>query len=404
MTLLVQKFGGTSVGSLERIQAVAAQIKVTYQTGTALVIVVSAMSGETDRLLRLAYQITSTPNPRELASLITLGEQTSMNLLALCLQKLNIPAITLTGAQAGISTEHCYLSARIEAIDCTRIHAHLQQRKVVVIAGFQGLSIEGDITTLGRGGSDTSAVALAAALNARECQIYTDVDGIYTADPRLVPKALRLSQIHLPLMLELASLGAKVLQLRSVELAGKYHVPLRVLSSFHEGVGTLIDYESTDKLESPVIAGLAHKTGLIQCHLTLANPHSLAALLHDFAAHAIVIEHVNHQSKGPLILYITEGMRETLTERCLAACLQGQLTTWHSDDGYARLALVGQGVRSQLTIMQGFFAVLQHEGIHWHDFFSSELALSIILPEESLAQAAQALHRTFFEQQAAHIH
>ena len=398
MTLFVQKFGGTSVGSLERIQTVAKQIAQTYQSGVSLVIVVSAMSGETDRLLRLAYQITETPSARELASLITLGEQTSMNLLALCLQQLGIPALTLTGTQAGIKTEACYLSARIESIDCQVIQAALNQKKVVVVAGFQGVTLSGEITALGRGGSDTSAVALAAALKAEECQIYTDVDGIYSADPRLVANAYRLPRIALPLMLELASLGAKVLQLRSVELAGKYRVPLRVLSSFHQGAGTLIDHASTDTLESPMMVGLAHKTGLIQCTLTLSDPAHLSTVLLSLAA--MSIEHVSHKD-ACLTLYITESALSTLTPLCTDASRQGHLIDWQTHHGLARLALVGQGMRSHLGILQQFFAVLQAEKIIWHDFFSSELALSILLPEEVLAQTAQALHRVFFEKNLA---
>lgn len=400
MTLLVKKFGGTSVGSLERIQAVAHQIAAHYQQGQSLIVVVSAMSGETDRLFRLAHQLTAKPAARELASLITLGEQTSMNLLAFCLQTLQIPSISLTGAQAGIRTNQHYLAARIDHIEPQAIQTALSQRKVVIVAGFQGINATGETTALGRGGSDTSAVALAAVFKAAECQIYTDVDGIYTADPRLVAKAYRLDQIALPLMLELASLGAKVLQLRSVELAGKYHVPLRVLSSFHEGAGTLIDY-TKNELEAPVVAGLAHKTSLWQFQLTLRQASLLPYLLTSLIEQGIQIEHFQHQhhaNTGPqLTLYIAQEMADPLADYCQTAVAEQQLFAWQSQTGFARLALVGQGVRSQISILQTFFASLQQANILWHDFFSSECALSLILAEEDLAKTAQTLHHSFFE-------
>ncbi len=403
MSLLVQKFGGTSVGSLERIQAIARKIAISYQTGESLVIVVSAMSGETDRLLRLAYQISANPQARTLASLITQGEQTTINALALCLHQLSIPALSLTGTQAGIITDACYLNARIDTIHSETIKRALAQKKVVIVAGFQGVTPTGDITALGRGGSDTTAVALSAVLQARECQIYTDVAGIYSADPRLVAKAYHLPQIALPLMLELASLGAKVLQLRAVELAGKYRVPLRVLSSFHEGVGTLIDYATESALESPVVVGLTHKTSLVQCHLSLIAPSHIASLLQTFASHAICVEHVS-QHGTCLTLYMAESSLNLMTKLCDQACQNGQLLAWHSVTGLARLALVGQGVRSQLTIMQQFFTVLETQNLVWHDFYSSELALSILLPEELLAPTAQALHQAFFENQSIVTH
>ncbi len=396
MSLLVQKFGGTSVGNLERIQAIARKIAITYQTGESLVIVVSAMSGETDRLLRLAYQISVKPHARELASLITQGEQTSINVLALCLHQLGIPAISLTGIQAAIITDDCHLNARIDKIHPQAIHAALSQKKVVIVAGFQGVTRDGDISSLGRGGSDTTAVALSAVLQARECQIYTDVAGIYSADPRLVATAYHLPRIALPLMLELASLGAKVLQLRAVELAGKYRVPLRVLSSFHEGAGTLIDYATEDSLESPVVVGLAHKIGLVKCSLTLISAKHIAYLLQLFARHAISVEHVSHHDTH-VILYVAESAFNLLSELCHQACRDGQLQAWSSIGGLARLALVGQGVRSQLAIVQRFFTVLEAQNLVWHDFYSSELALSVLLSEELLAPTAQALHQAFFE-------
>lgn len=393
MSLLVQKFGGTSVGSLERIAAVAAQIADAHRGGAALIVVVSAMSGETDRLFRLAHQVNAKPSARELASLITTGEQISMNLLALCLHGHGVQTLGLTGTQAGVRTSSNPLAARIESIDTQTIHDALAQRRVVIVAGFQGVDATGNITALGRGGSDTSAVALAAVFQARECQIYTDVDAIYSADPRLVPHAQRLTRIAMPLMLELASLGAKVLQLRSVELAGKYQVPLRVLSSFHVGAGTLIDYNAQQPLEAPVYTALAHKTGLSQFSLTLVAP--LATLLQHFEH--IAIEHFHYHPSQVLTLYVDHDADEALSIQCDSARQQGLVNAWHSYSGFARLALVGQGVRSHLATLRDFFAVMQTENIIWHDFFSSECALSLILNEADLALAAQALHRFFFE-------
>jgi aspartate kinase len=401
MSLLVQKFGGTSVGSLERIQTVATQVAKHQQQGHSLIIVVSAMSGETDRLLRLAYQLNPKPGARELASLITTGEQVSAGLLALSLNTLGIRSQTFTGTQAGIVTDQHHLAARIAQIDTQHVTTCLEAGQVAIVAGFQGVTENGEITALGRGGSDTSAVALAAAFKAHECQIYTDVDGIYTADPRLVPKAYRLDTIAMPSMLELASLGAKVLQLRSVEIAGKYHVPLRVLSSFHEGAGTLIDYMGEDTLEAPVIVGLAHKLNLTRYQLNFSEPafENWAMLLEKLTEAHITVEHVSHVpgQLTQLNLYVSSESAAVIAACCDFAVQNSLLASWHVTPGLARLALVGQGMRSQITTLQRFFQVLKTEKIHWQDFFSSELALSIILPEEHLTQTAQALHQSFFE-------
>ena len=242
MALIVQKYGGTSVGSSERIRAVAERVKRARDQGHQVVVVVSAMSGETDRLIGLAKQIQERPVPRELDVLLSTGEQVTIALLAMALDALDCPARSYTGAQVHILTDSAYNKARIHDIDAVRVRADLDAGRVVVIAGFQGIDAAGNITTLGRGGSDTSAVAVAAALKADECQIYTDVDGVYTTDPRVEPKARKLDRITFEEMLEMASLGSKVLQIRAVEFAGKYKVPLRVLSSFDEGAGTLITF------------------------------------------------------------------------------------------------------------------------------------------------------------------
>ncbi|WP_346300068.1 aspartate kinase, partial [Halomonas sp. BM-2019] len=260
MALYVQKFGGTSVGSVERIKAVADKVKGFRDNGHQVVVVVSAMSGETNRLIGMANEINDEPTPREMDMLVSTGEQVTISLLAMALHKLGVPATSYTGSQVGILTDSSHTKARIQRIETDEIQADLDDGQVVVVAGFQGVDEEGNITTLGRGGSDTTGVALAAALKADECQIYTDVDGVYTTDPRVCSKARRLETITVEEMLELASLGSKVLQIRSVEFAGKYNVPLRVLSSFEGGSGTLIVADSDqdeDSMEEPLISGIA---------------------------------------------------------------------------------------------------------------------------------------------------
>ena len=257
MTLLVQKYGGTSVGSIERIQAVAKRVVDTKNQGNQVVVVVSAMSGVTNSLLALAYQVQASPVDREMDVLLSTGEQTTIALLAMALEELGCPARSYTGTQVKILTDGSHTKARIIDIDQENIRADLESGKVVVVAGFQGVNASGDITTLGRGGSDTTAVALAAALKADECQIFTDVDGVYTTDPRVVSNARRLDSITFEEMLEMSSLGAKVLQIRSVEFASKYNVPLRVLSSFEDGPGTFIGSEDETMMEMPLISGIA---------------------------------------------------------------------------------------------------------------------------------------------------
>ncbi|MFL3647392.1 MAG: aspartate kinase, partial [Cellvibrionales bacterium] len=251
MALLVQKYGGTSVGSIERIQAVAAKVAMAHSQGEQMVVTLSAMSGETNRLIALACQLNDQPSAREMDVLVSTGEQVTIALLCLALQKIGVEARSYTGGQVTILTDSVYGKARIQDIDGHRIRADLEAGRVAVVAGFQGVDVDGNITTLGRGGSDTTAVALAAALKADECQIYTDVDGVYTTDPRVVPDARRLDVITFEEMMEMASQGSKVLQIRAVEFAGKYAVPLRVMSSFVDGPGTLITLEDNDQMEKP---------------------------------------------------------------------------------------------------------------------------------------------------------
>ncbi|MCB1837852.1 MAG: aspartate kinase, partial [Alcanivoracaceae bacterium] len=269
MALIVQKYGGTSVGTVERIEAVAAKVAKFQQQGNQVVVVVSAMSGETNRLIGLAKDITEEPSPREMDVLVSTGEQVTIALLSMALHKQGLDARSYTGAQIPILTDNSHMKARIEKIDEDKMRQDLNAGRVVVVAGFQGVDPDGNITTLGRGGSDTTAVALAAALKADECQIYTDVDGVYTTDPRVVDKARRLDTITFEEMLEMASLGSKVLQIRSVEFAGKYNVPLRVLSSFQEGPGTLITVDEEVDMEKPVISGIAFTRD--EAKLTIRN-------------------------------------------------------------------------------------------------------------------------------------
>src|SRR5574343_1295565 len=257
MALYVYKFGGTSVGTVERIKAVAGEVKTARDAGDQIVVVVSAMSGETNRLVGLAKEMQSQPTDRELDVLLSIGEQVTIALLAMALHNLGVEARSYTGAQVRILTDSAHTKARIREIDEVNMRADLDAGRVVVVAGFQGVDEHGNITTLGRGGSDTTGVALAAALKADECHIYTDVDGVYTTDPRVVPKARRLDSITFEEMLEMASLGSKVLQIRSVEFAGKYNVPLRVLHSFQEGPGTLITLDEEESMEQPIISGIA---------------------------------------------------------------------------------------------------------------------------------------------------
>ena len=257
MSLIVQKYGGTSVGSIERIQAVADRVAASHRAGNQIVVAVSAMSGETNRLIGLAKEIDEQPSPREMDVLVSTGEQVTIALLCMALNKIGIDAISYTGGQVRILTDNAHGKARIQEIDGHRMQEDLQAGRVVVVAGFQGNDKDGNITTLGRGGSDTTAVALAAALKADECQIYTDVDGVYTTDPRVVSNARRLEKITFEEMLEMASQGSKILQIRSVEFAGKYKVPLRVKSSFEDGPGTLISLEEENQMEKPVVSGIA---------------------------------------------------------------------------------------------------------------------------------------------------
>lgn len=401
MALIVQKYGGTSVGSADRIKAVADRVKRWRDQGHAVVVVVSAMSGETDRLIGLAKQIQERPVPRELDVLMSTGEQVTIALLAMALAAIGCPARSYTGAQVHILTDSAHNKARIRDIDAARVRADLGAGRVVVVAGFQGIDAQGDITTLGRGGSDTSAVAIAAALQADECQIYTDVDGVYTTDPRVEPKARKLARITFEEMLEMASLGSKVLQIRSVEFAGKYKVPLRVLSSFDEGEGTLITFEE-DAVEDAKISGIAFSRD--EAKLTILGvpdqpgvayqilgPIADANIEVDMIVQNIAAQEAMtdftftvHRNDYARALEILQGTAERLGARQVM-----------SDAHIVKISLVGVGMRSHAGIASQMFASLAKEGINIRMISTSEIKISVVVDERYLELGVRTLHDAF---------
>lgn len=401
MALIVQKYGGTSIGTVERIQNVAHKIKKWREQGNELVIVVSAMSGETNRLIGLAQQITNHPNPRELDMILTTGEQVTIGLLAIALESIGVPAISFTGQQVGILTDQSFNKARIQSIDNKKIRTELDAGKVVVIAGFQGVDEQGNLTTLGRGGSDTTGVALAAALKADECQIYTDVDGVYTTDPRVVPKARRLSRISFDEMLEMASLGSKVLQIRSVEFASKYKVRLRVLSTFEENPqGTLICSEE-ELMENPVISGIAFSRD--EAKLTVLGvpdrPGIAYAILKPISEANIEVDMIiqNQSVAGTTDFTFTVSRNDC--DKALAI-LKTHATEMGakevlSDKGIVKVSLVGIGMRSHAGVAARMFEVLYNEGVNIEMISTTEIKISVVIREAELERAVQSLHAAF---------
>jgi len=401
MSLIVQKYGGTSVGSIERIKAVAAKIKTRRERGDRIVVVVSAMSGETDRLLALARKTQKRPNPREMDVLLSTGEQVTIALLSMALEGLGCPAKSYTGSQVHIRTDSVHSKARIRAINGARVESDLDAGYVVVVAGFQGVDEEGNITTLGRGGSDTSAVAMAAALGADECQIYTDVDGVYTTDPRIEPRARKLDRITFEEMLELASLGSKVLQIRAVEFAGKYRIPLRVLSSFEAGEGTLISFEE-EAVEGAVISGIAFNRD--EAKLTVLGVPDQPGVAHKLLgpiAEAnievdMIIQNVTadkattdftftvHRNDYERALEILDATARFLAAREVAG-----------DDRIVKLSLVGVGMRSHAGIASKMFAALAREGINMQMISTSEIKISVVVDERYLELGVRTLHQAF---------
>ncbi|MDH5513461.1 MAG: aspartate kinase [Gammaproteobacteria bacterium] len=400
MALIVQKYGGTSVGNTERINAVAEKVARMRQQGDELVIVVSAMSGETDRLLKLARTINTDPPPRELDVLLATGEQTTIALLAMALEKLGCPARSYTGHQVHIRTDRVYGKARILDIDETRVRDDLKKGRVVVVAGFQGVDEEGNITTLGRGGSDTTGVAMAAALKADECQIYTDVDGVYTTDPRIVPEARRLDRITFEEMLELASLGSKVLQLRSVEFAGKYKVPLRVLSSFEEGPGTLITYEDK-KMEAPVISGIAFNRD--EAKLTVRGvpdkPGIAARILDEIGKANInvdmIVQNVGADGTTDFTFTVHRGDYKKALGILQRVAQEMNAREVSGDDKIVKISVVGVGMRSHAGIASQMFRTLADEGINIQMISTSEIKISVVVDEKYLELGVRALHSAF---------
>ncbi len=402
MSLIVEKFGGTSIGSVERINAVADKLIKKHQAGEKLVVVVSAMSGETNRLIGLANDITDTPSAREMDVLVSTGEQVTIALLSMALQKRGNDARSYTGGQVSIKTDNVHSRARILDIDAERILFDLNNGRIVVVAGFQGVDELGNITTLGRGGSDTTAVAVAAAIKADECRIYTDVDGIYTTDPRVVPEAKRLDSITAEEMLELASLGAKVLQTRSVEFAGKYKVPLRVLSSFEDGPGTLITYEDEDKsMEAPLISGIAFQRD--EAKLTIRGipdhpgvAHQVLGPISDAHINVDVIIQ-NASAKGLTDLTFTVPRADYLPCMKLLTHLVKELgaVDVKGDDKIAKVSIVGVGMRSHTGVANTMFRTLADNDINIQMISTSEIKVSVIIDEQKLEQAVQALHVAF---------
>lgn len=401
MALLVQKFGGTSVGSVERIEAVADKVKGFRDQGHDIVVVVSAMSGETNRLVSLAGDISPDPTPREMDTLLATGEQVTIALLSMALNRRECPARSFTGWQVGIHTDSAHTKARIQDIDTDAMRAELDAGRVVVVAGFQGVDESGNITTLGRGGSDTTGVALAAALKADECQIYTDVDGVYTTDPRVVEKARRMEQVTFEEMLEMASLGSKVLQIRAVEFAGKYNVPLRVLSSFKDGPGTLITTESNDTMEKPVISGIAFNRD--ESKLSVMGvpdlPGVASRILGPVSAANIevdmIVQNISEEGNTDFTFTVhrndfkrTRAILEALTEDLGAREVLG-------DDKIAKVSIVGVGMRSHAGVASRMFDALAAESINIQLISTSEIKISVVIEEKYLELAVRALHTAF---------
>lgn len=400
MALYVHKYGGTSVGTTERIKHVAENVIKARQRGDSVVVVVSAMSGETNRLVALARDIQSSPNPREMDVILSTGEQVTIALLAMALQELGCEATSYTGSQVSIVTDAAHTKARILDIDTQRLQSDLDVGKVVVVAGFQGISEGGDITTLGRGGSDTTAVALAAALKADECLIYTDVDGVYTTDPRVEPKARRLERITFEEMLEMASLGSKVLQIRSVEFAGKYNVPLRVLSSFQAGQGTLISYED-DSMEKPLISGIAFNRD--EAKLTVLGvpdrPGIASRILGPVAEVNIEVDMIvqNVAEDGTTNFTFTVNRADYSKAMSILQVTNQELGGREvlGDDAIVKVSIVGVGMRSHAGIAAKMFDTLAREGINIQMISTSEIKISVVLNEKYLELAVRSLHDAF---------
>ncbi|MBG6493988.1 aspartate kinase [Pseudomonas aeruginosa] len=402
MALIVQKFGGTSVGTVERIEQVAEKVKKFREAGDDGVVVVSAMSGETNRLIGLANQIMEQPVPRELDVMVSTGEQVTIALLSMALIKRGVPAVSYTGNQVRILTDSAHTKARILHIDDTHIRADLKAGRVVVVAGFQGVDGNGNITTLGRGGSDTTGVALAAALKADECQIYTDVDGVYTTDPRVVPQARRLDKITFEEMLEMASLGSKVLQIRAVEFAGKYNVPLRVLHSFQEGPGTLITIDDEEEsMEQPIISGIAFNRD--EAKLTIRGvpdtPGVAFKILGPISAANVevdmIVQNVAHDNTTDFTFTVHRNDYLNALEILKQTAANIGAREAIGDTNIAKVSIVGVGMRSHAGVASRMFEALAKESINIQMISTSEIKVSVVIEEKYLELAVRALHTAF---------
>ncbi|MEI6543274.1 MAG: aspartate kinase [Methylococcales bacterium] len=400
MALYVYKFGGTSVGSVERIKSVAEKVKKVQDQGDQIIVVLSAMSGETNRLIALAKQMQTQPTDREMDVLISTGEQVTVALLCMALHELGCKATSYTGTQVKILTDSAFTKARIREIEDIKIRADLDGGKIVVVAGFQGVDEQGNITTLGRGGSDTTAVALAAALKADECHIYTDVDGVYTTDPRVEPKARRLNHITFEEMLEMASLGSKVLQIRSVEFAGKYNVALRVLSSFKEGCGTLITYEES-QMESALISGIAFNRD--EAKLTITGVPDLPGVAYKILGPIadanievdMIVQNIADDATTDFTFTVDRNNYQRAKAILEESCVELGARKVTGDNAIVKVSIVGVGMRSHAGIASMMFKTLASEGINIRMIATSEIKISVVVDEKYLELAVRALHAAF---------
>ncbi|MFK8050287.1 MAG: aspartate kinase [Halioglobus sp.] len=401
MSLIVQKFGGTSVGNIERIEQVAEKVANFRNSGHGIVVVVSAMSGETNRLIGLAHEVDERPTPREMDVLVSTGEQVTTALLSMALNKRGVKAKSYNGSQVRILTDDSHTKARIKEIDDARLHAELDAGYVIVVAGFQGVDEHGNITTLGRGGSDTTAVALAAALKADECQIYTDVDGVYTTDPRVVDGARRLEKITFEEMLEMASMGSKVLQIRAVEFAGKYNVPLRVLHSFQEGPGTLITLEDREAVETPTIAGIAFNRD--EAKLTILGVPDTPGVAYKILGPIgeanievdVIVQNVADDMSTDFTFTVGRSDLPRAEEVLNVVASQLSAREVRSDNKIAKVSVVGVGMRSHAGVASQMFAALAEVGINIQMITTSEIKISVIIEEKFLELAVRSLHSSF---------
>ena len=401
MSLIVQKFGGTSVGTIERIEQVAEKVAGFHANGDDIVVVVSAMSGETNRLLALASEIQDQPVAREMDVLLSTGEQVTVALLSMALNKRGVKARSYTGGQVRILTDSAHTKARIREIDDAHMRRDLEDGSVLVVAGFQGVDESGNITTLGRGGSDTTAVALAAALHADECQIYTDVDGVYTTDPRVVDGARRLPRVTFEEMLEMASMGSKVLQIRAVEFAGKYNVPLRVLHSFEDGPGTLITLEEDSTMETPTISGIAFNRD--EAKLTIEGVPDTPGVAYKILGPIgeanievdVIVQNVSHDKTVDFTFTVSRNdlpAAESVLAQVARDLNAGEV---RADSKIAKVSVVGVGMRSHAGVASQMFAALAEEGINIMMITTSEIRISVIIEEKFLELAVRCLHSSF---------